>query len=261
MIQPSIAGFNYLDPAKKREIYARFVPAELIQHLKISADLRDGLGRDLLEVRSVPGAPDVQVILRHEAGARDPVLYAHLTETVHGQIHVLLYIINDPVSPRFDVDVMPDGRPTLFGTQLRNLPAEQAALEAGLAPGQVRRGLRLLPAAIKSFEAFVGSLDQELFFIEPLYYHNAVHFERFGFAYQQGLRLMRRIHDGFAPGADLARRLDGSTPFRQPAAQRSIRLQSWALHDGILGEAFTGAMMYRRLGAPPSVDTVAGGRW
>lgn len=261
MIQQSIGAINYLPAAQRRAIYARFVPPELSEHLGLQGDLRDSSGTDLLEIRGERGAPDVQVILRHESTARDPVLYAHLADTVHGQVHVLLYIINDPASPRFDVDVMPDGRPTRFGTALRNLTAEEAALRAGLAPGQVRRGLRILPAAIRAFEAFVASLDQELFFVEPLYYHNAVHFERFGFAYQQGLRQMRRIDDGFAPTGDLTPRLDGTSPFRLPAAHGSIRLRSWALHDGILGEPFTGVLMYRRLGAPATIDTAAGVPW
>jgi hypothetical protein len=43
----------------------------------------------------------------------------------------MLYILNDPHSPRFDVDRMPDGRKTKFGTLMRNLEAEKAALEAG----------------------------------------------------------------------------------------------------------------------------------
>jgi hypothetical protein len=38
-------------------------------------------------------------------------------------------------------------------------------------------------------------------------------------------------------------------------------LRSWALHDGILGEPFTGVLMYRRLGSPPVVDTAAGIPW
>ncbi len=261
MIQQSIGAINYLSAAERRAIYARFVPPELSEQLGLSPQLRDATGADLLEVRGERGAPDVQVILRHQTGARDPVLYAHLADTVHGQVHVLLYIINDPASPRFDVDVMPDGRPTRFGTQLRNLPAEAGALTAGLAPGQVRRGLRVLPSAIQAFEAFVASLDQELFFVEPLYYHNAVHFERFGFAYQQGLQLMRRIAGGFGPKGDLTSRLDGSSPFRDPAAYRSIRLRSWAVHDGVLGDPFTGVLMYRRLGAPVTVDTAPSIPW
>jgi hypothetical protein len=92
------------------------------------------------------------VALRHEYEARDPLLYAHLTDTITGQVHVLLYVVNDPESPRFDVDKMPDGKPTEFGTFRRNLSAEIAAQEAG-GPGQVRRGLRMLQHSIQALRS------------------------------------------------------------------------------------------------------------
>jgi acetoin utilization protein AcuC len=97
--------------------------------------------------------------------------------------------------------------------------------------------------------------------VEPLYYHNAVIFERYGFAYQAGRRLMDRIQAGFQPGGELATRLDGSTPFRQPGAGNSIRLRSWAIHDGLLGEPFTNVTMYKRLGKHAAVSTTPGCDW
>jgi hypothetical protein len=70
-----------------------------------------------------------------------------------------------------------------------------------LSPGQVRRGLRLLAPAIETFEQFVASLGHDMYFVEPLYYHNAVIFERYGFTYQMGRRLMERIESGFSAKA------------------------------------------------------------
>ena len=93
--------------------------------------------------RFASGASDVEMSLYHQADFPDPILYAHLTDTMNGQIHVLLYILNDPDATRFDVDKMPDGTPTRFGILKRNVEAELAALQAGLSPGQVRRGFRL----------------------------------------------------------------------------------------------------------------------
>ncbi|MFO3796098.1 MAG: hypothetical protein ACK8QZ_02280, partial [Anaerolineales bacterium] len=138
--------------------------------------------------------------------------------------------------------------------------AEKAAMEAGLAPGQVRRGLRLLGQAIEAFERFVRSLGQEIYFVEPLYYHNAVIFERYGFAYQQGRKLMERIQSGFSAGGDLLPLLDGS-PFRRPEAANSIRLRSWAIHDGILGEPFTNVTMYKYVGKSAGVNTSGDCAW
>jgi hypothetical protein len=173
----------------------------------------------------------------------------------------LLYILNDPASPRFDVDRRPDGSPTRFGTLKRNLEAELAAMQAGLSPGQVRRGLRLARPATAAFEEFIRSLGHEMYFIEPLYYHNAIIFERYGFTYQVGRRRMEAIQAGFQEGGELRQRLDGSTPFRQPEAADSIRLRSWAIHDGILGEPYTNITMYKKVGTRAGLNTAPGCDW
>ena len=257
----TIMGINQLSPPEKREIYARLIPRALLDHFHLSPYLVDIEGNDLLELEAPSDSPSAEMSLYHRIGFTDPVLYGHMTDTVNGQIHVLLYILNDPNSPRFDVDRMPDGRATKFGTQLRNIQAEETALKAGLAPGQTRSGLRMLSDAIESFEHFVKSIDHDLYFVEPLYYHNAVIFERYGFAYQKGRRLMERIHTGFAPGGDLLPLLDGSTPFRQPGASESIRLRSWAIHDGILGEQFDNVTMYKRVDQSAGVVTCPDCSW
>ncbi len=49
---------------------------------------------------------------------------------------------------------------------------------------------------------------------------------------------MERIQLGFSEGGEFAGKLDGSD-FRRPEAEDSIRLRSWAIHDGILGEPYT----------------------
>ncbi len=257
----SIGSINQLPEHEKIEIYRRVIPTELLDRFRIPLYLHDVEGRPLFKLKAAPGSSDVELALYHRHDFPDPVLYGHLTDTLTGHIHILLYILNDPESPRFDVDRLPDGRPTRFGTLQRNLEAEEAALRAGLAPGQIRRGLRLLPAAIRAFEAFVQSLGHDLYFVEPLYYHNAIIFERYGFAYQVGSRLMERIQAGFSPAGDLLPLLDGRSPFRQPAAANSIRLRSWAIHDGILGQPFTDVTMYKQVGRHAGVHTCGQCGW
>jgi hypothetical protein len=257
----TIGGINLLPDPEKREIYSRLIPPELMERFDISSSFTDSQGRSLLKLEYSSGSNDVSMSLYHQAGFPDPILYGHLTDTLACQIHVLLYVLNDPDSPRFDVDRLPDGQSTRFGTRSRNLEAEQAAMEAGLAPGQVRSGLRLLPSAIPAFEDFVASLGHDLYFVEPLYYHNAVIFERYGFAYQVGKKQMERIQAGFSEGGEFLPRLDGSTPFLQPKAADSIRLRSWAIHDGILGEPFTNVTMYKRVGKSAEITTCATCRW
>jgi hypothetical protein len=257
----TIGGINLLPEAEKRAIYARLIPPELLGRFDIPPSLTDRQGRSLVQLDSAAGSGDASMALYHQHGFPDPILYGHLTDTLTGQIHVLLYILNDPHSPRFDVDRMPDGRTTRFGTLLRNLQAEQAALEAGLAPGQVRSGMRLLPSAVVAFEEFVQSLGHDLYFVEPLYYHNAIIFERYGFAYQVGRKLMERIQAGFSKGGELLPLLDGSTPFRQPRAANGIRLRSWAIHDGLLGQPFTDVTMYKHVGKSAGISTCPNCSW
>jgi hypothetical protein len=260
-MKPSTIGsINRLPEEEKRAIYSRVIPPELLARFHLPDPDSTRL-QTLLKFKFEPGSSDVEMSLFHELRFPDPILYGHLADTMNGQIHVLLYILNDPDSPRFDVDRMPDGSKTRFGTLTRNLEAEKKALEAGLAPGQVRSGLRLLPAAIASFEKFVRSLGHEQYFVEPLYYHNAVIFERYGFAYQMGRRRMEAIHAGFSEGGALLPLLDGSTPFRRPEAANSVRLRSWAIHDGVLGEPFTDVTMYKRVGKSAGVTTTPGCVW
>jgi len=260
-MQPStIGGINHLPEIEKRAVYARYIPPALLNRFNLPEADSQRI-QSLLEFKFAPGSADVEMSLFHEKRFPDPILYAHLSDTMNGQIHILLYILNDPFSERFNVDRLENGTPTRFGTQHRNLQAEQAALLAGLAPGQVRRGLRLLGEAIQTFEGFVRSLGHDMFFAEPLYYHNAVLFERYGFSYQMGRRRMELIQNGFQPGGDLAARLDGSSPFRQPEAAKSIRRRSWAIHDGLLGEPFTEVTMYKRLGKDAGTSTTAACEW
>ncbi|MBK7449211.1 MAG: hypothetical protein IPJ47_07200 [Anaerolineales bacterium] len=140
-----------------------------------------------------------------------------------------------PGSPRYDGQNA--GRLTY---QVRDRCGEEAgketkACEAGLAPGQVRRGLRMLGQAIEAFEGFVAALGHDMYFVEPLYYHNAVIFERYGFSYQMGKRLMEVSMRVLLPAAT-PRTTGQADTFRKPEAAESIRKRSWAIHDRILGE-------------------------
>jgi hypothetical protein len=260
MIPSTIGSINNLPEKEKRAIYTRVVPRELLARFNLP-DLDSRRIQNFFDFKFAPGSSDVEMSLYHEERFPDPILYGHLTDTLNGQIHILLYILNDPGSPRFNVDKMPDGLTTKFGTLRRNLDAEAAALKAGLAPGQVRRGLRMLPLAMASFENFVKDLGHDMYFVEPLYYHNAIIFERYGFSYQEGRRFMDRIQTGFSAGGDLLAHLDGSTPFCQSAAANSIRLRSWAIHDGILGEPFTNVTMYKQVGKSAGVNTCPDVAW
>jgi len=72
---------------------------------------------------------------------------------------------------------------------------------------------------------------------------------------------MKLIHQGFLPGGNLHAKLDGSTPFRQPAAWRTLAGRSWAVHDGILGAPFADIQMYKRIGQNAGVETFPDAAW
>ena len=134
-------------------------------------------------------------------------------------------------------------------------------MEAGLSPGQVRQGLRMARRMLPNFERFIARLGHEMFLMEPLAYHSAILFESMGCAYSQGLRRMERIHQEFQPGGELYNRLDGSTPFRMPGAEKTVRGRSWAIHDGILTELYTDYHMYKVVGKHAGACTFPNYEW
>ncbi len=257
----TISAINLLPYKTKREIYKGLVPEDIYEKFSLSADLYDSEGNDLITLKTDPGHSDAEIYIYHKAGFTDPILYGHISDTLLNQIHILLYVINNPDSQRFNVDRMPDGTPTLLGAVTRNLDEELLAFQDGLSPGQVRHGMRLMLSGAKKFEEFVQNLGHSIYFVEPLYYHNAVLFERYGFAYQRGRKLMEEINEGFQPKGSLTKLLDSSTPFRAPNAGKSIRKRSWAIHDGILGKAFSGVTMYKRIGISSGLNTTKNCEW
>lgn len=252
----SIRHINSLPPDFKLSLYRSLVPAQVLATRgHVTPD-------DLtIRVRCPEGSCFVEIDVRHPADPRDPMLYVHMADTVSGQLEVLLMVINDPLAPRFDVDRDWKGDLTKLGTLPRNIPAEVEAMRAGLAPGQVRRGLRLSRELIPVMERFAVGLGRDRFFIEPLAYHNAILFERYGFYYMTGRSRMERLDREFRPGGRLFARLDGSTPFRQPGAERTVRGRSWAIYDGITEEPWTGIRMYKRVGHDAGISTFPDGEY
>lgn len=134
-------------------------------------------------------------------------------------------------------------------------------MQAGLAPGQVRPGLHLLKDFLPLALSFISAMGHDLLVVEPLTYHDAIIFERHGFNYIRGKKKMEEINAGFQPGGSLYAKLDGSTPFRLPGAEKTVRGRSWAIHDGILDEPWGGVEMYRSVDFAANVNTFPGGTY
>jgi hypothetical protein len=255
----SLHQINELAPPLKLGIYRRLLPAEPLQTYGIDPEcLCDEQGNSLVTFTCPSGSHTVEIDVRPEAGFPDPLLYVELTDTRLNQIEVMLFVVNDPRAERFETDRDWRGERTKFGTLRRNIPEEIRAMQAGLAPGQVRKGLRLSRTLVPLFEDFVQCLGHDYYLMEPLAYHAAILFERLGCNYVQGLRRMQWIHQSFQAGGPLYVKLDGSTPFRQADAWSTIRGRSWAIHDGILGEPWHGIKMYKRVGHHAGVETFPG---
>ena len=258
----SLVAINQLPPEVRDQVYCTLLHDELLQLYSIDqATLCNPLGEKVVLVDASPQLGLLEMRVWRQLSDRDPLLYMQLADTPNNQIIVLMFITADPDQPRFMVDQNWGGEPTKFGTLSRNLEAEVAAMQAGLTPGQVRKGLRMARRMLPNFEHFISRLGHAIFLLEPLAYHSAILFESMGCSYSQGLRRMDRIQLGFQPGGELYERLDKSSPFRVPGAEKTVRGRSWAIHDGILNEAYSGYHMYKVVGKHAGVCTFPGSVW
>ncbi|MGQ9840484.1 MAG: hypothetical protein ACUVR4_08170 [Anaerolineae bacterium] len=236
-------------------------PRLLIEHGIDPIALTDPQGRPVVFAHVGQDQSSFRLELFHSGDSDEPMAEIELSDTGFNQIEVVWVALQDPFAPRFAVDRMPDGTPTGRGVLKRNLAAEEAAMAAGLAPGQVRRGLRALKWLAERLETLMLCLNQTEYVIQPLFYHTAVLFEQLGCAYVQGQARMEAIHQGFLPGGELRRRLDGATPFRRPEQADSIRGRSWAIHDGILDQPWDRVRMVKRIGIHAGVNTCPNIPW
>lgn len=249
----SLHVINQLSAGAKQRLYRTLIPPDLMVRYGIHpVTWRGPDGDDHVRLTAEANSPTVKLSARHAAHARDPFAYLELADNNFNGIDVELLVFNDPAAPRYHTDrEIESGRQTLFGTLGRNLAEEEQAMAAGLAPGQVRQGLRASRAALQHLEAFLCLLGHSAFYVEPLTYVDAWLFEKRGLAYVSGRRLMDEIQVEFQPGGRLHAALDNSTPFRRPEQWQTVRGRAWAIHDGILaqmGASWNGLRMAKQLG-------------
>jgi len=255
----NIHAINQLEPEVKERVYAHLVPDKIFEMFKIDrTSFLNAAGERAVKVVAPRQAGFAIIEIREHPDDRDCIFFLEIADTPFFKVEITFLIINDPHSPRFNTDIDDAGRRTKFGTTRRNIPEEIRAMEAGLAPGQVRRGLHLLRDFMPLVVDFLAAMGQDMLVAEPLTYHDAIIFERHGFNYIRGKKKMDEINSGFQPRGELFSRLDGSSPFRMPGAEQTVRGRSWAIHDGILGESWKDIEMYRPLHNPPRVCTFPG---
>lgn len=260
----TIARINRLPKEERDRLYLILVPPSIFLRFGIDPkSLCNERGERVVQGVFPPDENLACIEVRFRAGDRDPLFACQVSlEQFMYSVCVDFVTMNDTRAERYNVDLDPLGRDTLLGSRCRNIYEEVRAMEDGLAPGQVRPGLGLLREFVMCLEAFVSAIGLKAITLWGLYYHNAILWERYGFTYFRGLKLMQRIHEGFQPGGELQRALDGSTPFRRPGMERTVRGRSWAIYDGLLEDVWEVGweppIMYKVLGRSFSVNTFPG---
>lgn len=259
LVLTSLAAINRLDESEKEAIYADLLPPRLLSLLQIDPQTRlNSAGERLVRVIAPAGLGFARIEVRNRPTERDTVFFVELSDTQYHQMELSFCIICDPAAPRFAVDVTEAGTVNWFSSQGRNIPEEIRAMEAGLFPNQTRRGLGMFGEFFPRIECLTDRLGMEMIVAEPLTYDNAIRYERYGFDYLTGKRLMLEIDREFHPGGLLFRRLDGSSPFRMPGMEQTVRGRSWAIHDGIMDEPWDDLRIYKMIGSNAGLNTFPG---
>ncbi len=258
----SVRGLLALPDAEKMPYLDFLVPAELRAHFGLPprGEWHQDAGGPFRWLE-VPGASGIRVEVWPDPRAEDPAQVVELVDTYLGHLEAAWIVISDPREPRYNVDREVSGAPLPLGSLHRNLREELRALSAGLAPNQVRAGLRMFRPLIERLEGFAQLLGIGILYVAPLAYHNAIKYEKYGFTYASGLEELQWINREFQPGGVLRRRMDGTRPFRMPWMADTVRGRSWAIHDGVLDRRWMAPQMYKFVGRSFSTRTFPGGPW
>ena len=231
----TIKALNSLPENPKLRLYRTLIPIQVLAEFDINPRTWKNLDKEP-QVRLVADSDTnlVKISAWHGENPENEFFYLELSDNPFNGIDLNFLIANNPISERFRTDFDDEGKDTLFGTVRRNLAEEERAMLAGLAPGQIREGLRCSQIVFNQIETFLTMMAHHAFFLEPLSYVSAWIFEKRGFAYTKGHQMMDTIHTEFQPGGELHKALDGSTPFRGSDQWNTVRGRAWAIHDGIL---------------------------
>jgi hypothetical protein len=255
----TIRQLNNLPENIKRRMYRGLVPPALLTRFGIDPiQWTDTSKEQRVFLKAEENSEKVLVTAQSSSQPSDEFFALELADNALNGIELNLIVLNDPTIPRYSIDQAEDGSPTMFGTLKRNLSAEEQAMQAGLAPGQVRAGLRGSRIVFEQIETFLSMLGHRAYFLEPLTYASAWVFERRGFAYVRGHKLMDDIHGEFQPDGKLYQCLDDGSTFRKRNQANTVRGRAWAIHDGILealDARWDNIRMVKQIGRHARVET------
>lgn len=255
----SILAINRLDEPEKEQVYSSLLPQRLRDILGLGENsLCNSAGERLVTIIAPKGLSLVRIEARSQQDGGVVVFFLELSDTQFHQMELSFCMVRDPASPRYAVDVDERGVNNWFASHGRNIPEELRAMQAGLFPNQTHQGLQLFVTLFPLLERFTDALGMQMIMAEPLSYDNAIRYEKYGFDYLRGRRLMLEIDREFQPGGRYFLRLDGSSPFRMPGMERTVHGRSWAIHDGIMDEQWDGVEIYRMIGVHAGINTFPG---
>jgi hypothetical protein len=139
-----IRRLNSLYRLEKEGLYRILIPPVLFRRFRIDpVTLCNERGERVIRFFCPQGDRTCLVEMKFPE-MEDPVYSLQLTDSQDiTQIELDFVVVNDPASPKYNTHIDEQGKDTLFGWASRNLPEEKKAMEAGLFPGQVRKGLSL----------------------------------------------------------------------------------------------------------------------
>ena len=261
----TIRQLNNLPANVKQRMYRGLIPPALLTRFGIDPIQWTNASKEqMVSLKAEENSEKVLLTAQSSPNDSDEFFALELADNSLNGIELNLIVLNDPTTPRFSIDQTEDGAPTMFGTLKRNLSAEEKAMQAGLAPGQVRAGLGGSRMVFEQLEAFLSMLGHRAYFLEPLTYASAWVFERRGFAYVRGHKLMDDIHREFQPGGKLYECLDDRSPFQKRNQAYTVRGRAWAIHDGILealGARWDNIRMVKQIGRHAGVETFPQGTY
>jgi hypothetical protein len=138
----TIRQINRLPENAKRRVYRALLPPELLARFDINPITWQGVdGNQHVVLKAEEETFVVSLSVRTTPSTADEFFYLEISDSALNSPNVNFLLLSDPSCPRFSTDYTEDGSATLFGTVSRNLAAEEQAMQAGLAPAQVRQGL------------------------------------------------------------------------------------------------------------------------
>jgi hypothetical protein len=261
----TVRQLNNLPENVKRRLYRGLIPPALLTRFGIDPIQWTGLNKEpLVFLKADAESEKVLITACRSPDPSSEFLALELADNSLNGVELNLIVLNDPGAARFSIDQTEEGHATMFGTLQRNLKAEAEAMRAGLAPGQIRAGLGGSRLIFEQIDTFLAMLGHRAYFLEPLTYASAWVFERRGFAYVRGHKLMDDIHGEFQPGGVLYKCLDDGSVFRRRDQAHTVRGRAWAIHDGILDALdvrWDKIRMVKQIGRHAAVETFPQGEY